>query len=136
MSRFDKDYLNGLTATYERPVQPEPHTFRWDHPLDWEWRRMYERDPKGAVRLLRGEAAHELTKYIMDRCQFFGADWRPEGPMARIEITLHDRGTYANLIPDARREEAHQERERTTKRLTESLPYGLAEAARDFYEID
>ena len=136
MSLYTYDLVKMVTRA--NPIKPaRTERFVFEQPITPELRYELQRRPKETTDYLRRMAASELADAILEHCAFFHKDWfdvTDPDPRVRIELTVNDRGTYENMIPNERREAADQERVRTTKRLTESLPYGLAEAAQDFYE--
>ena len=127
------DYLKSATTTSRRPTTlSEPITFRWDYLLDRWWDEMYTICPEQAVQFLRSKAAASLAEYIMDNCQFFDAGWRPTGLVARIEITLNDRGAYENMLHDVRREQRDITRYQTLEEVKRYTPYGFERG--EFYD--
>lgn len=84
---------------------------------------------------LKRAAAHELADFIFAKCKFFEVpDLMGDDLKLQIELTINDRGAYENWLPVVeQRGKAAGERQ-AVKRMVDSLPYGLADAAREFYE--
>jgi hypothetical protein len=118
-----------------RPA-PEPITFRFDAEPDARdlamCRGIREREELWAR--WKRRAAVELAEVIAKHCRWFDASSPINGPSVRLEVTLHDRGQYERWLPVERAQGRNEGDARAVKRLTDSLPHGLADAATEFYE--
>lgn len=84
---------------------------------------------------LKQRAAYKMADYLFKNCKFFEVpDLMSRDLKLQIEITIEDRGAYENWIPVAEQRGKALGRKQAIKEMVESLPYGMADAAREFYE--
>lgn len=108
--------------TFEVPKRPEPQTFRVEQPLDMFQLDYFRRDPAGFRRALKLSMARRLAAYIADQSQLLDMSAVTlRDPVVRIEITFNDCGSYANWLPEERREGKTEGVKQTIK----ALPYGF-----------
>lgn len=84
---------------------------------------------------LKNQAAHELARLIFENCKFFDvSDVMSNDMKLQLELTINDRGTYENWLPITEQQGKAEGRKQAVIEMVESLPYGLADAAAEFYE--
>jgi hypothetical protein len=110
-----------LPVTFRFDASPDPHELAMCRGIG-EREQLYKR--------LKRQASFELAEKIAKECKWFDAGCGIEGPRIRLEVTLHDSGSYE----DWRRTGAREGRKAAIKEMMESLPYGMADAAKEFYE--
>jgi len=113
-------------------------TFRCEEPIDPDTVRILGRGQRAFdeyLHALKRSIAFKLADHLMERCVPLTQNDLMSGRRKLfIEIVINDRGAHERDLDFARSVAEKEERERVTKRLVASLPYGLAEAAQEFYE--
>lgn len=120
-----------------RPERPEPLNFAVREIADaFELRMARTPEERGRVfERLKSQAAGKLAKFIFGNCKFFEVpDLMSNDLKLQIELTINDRGAYENYLPVAEQQGEAKGRAMAVKQMVESLPYGLADAAAEFYE--
>lgn len=123
-----------------RPARPEPTLFAFDEGVDQHELAIARRHEgqEGVDRLferLKRKAAQRFAEHIANHCQWFEVkDAMSRELRLRLEVTLSDRGSYENWLPVAEHRGRHLGWKQAMQACTESLPYGMADAAREFYE--
>lgn len=119
------------------PERPEPINFAFRRQADWHelsFCRSREEREQLYARMKR-HAAHALAEHIAAHCKWMDRTAPHDKDLVlQIELTIQDRGAYENYIPKARQEGRSEGWSAALKAATQSLPYGLADAASDFYE--
>lgn len=119
------------------PQRPQPLNFAFREKVD-ERQFAYARSDIERQRLfdeLKRYAAHKLADHIAAHCKWFDVSMPMFGaPHLQIELTINDRGAYVNYLPVERDSGRREGRAAALKACAESLPYGLADAAAEFYE--
>lgn len=131
---INRDWL--MPYEVRNPDRPQPMNFAFRETVDHR-QLSFCRDMDDRRRLfddLKRRAAHALAQHIAKHCKWFDASPPTYGELAiQLELTISDRGSYENWLPVERQAGRREGREQALKQCAESLPYGLAEAAMEFY---
>jgi hypothetical protein len=131
-------YLESLMPLeIRRPEQPEPMNFAFDRCVSRDDLR-FCRTVEERNRLFEGlkrYAAGCLADHIAKHCKWFERSYpMDDGLRLRLELTISDRGAYENWVPVAEARGSARGKEQAIREMVASLPYGLADAAREYYE--
>lgn len=133
MSIF-KDQL--MPMEIRHPERPAPMNFAFRRAVDWRelsFCRTQEEREMLFTRLKR-YAAGALAEHIAQHCKWMERTMPTDGSMLlQLELTIQDRGAYENWLPRAREEGRKDGWNAAMNAATKSLPYGLADAATEFY---
>lgn len=93
-------------------------------------------DRQRLFEVMKRRASAKLAAFIFTNCKFFdrsmpGLDRDLE---LCIELSIEDRGAYVNYLPIERQHGRNEGWHKAMKACAESLPYGLQEAAGEFYD--
>lgn len=120
-----------------RPEAPRPATFVYRRSVDrtmLQFCRTREERDRLFEDLKRG-TARELAQHIAAHCKWMDREPIGFGDLClELELTIHDRGAYQNYVPEARLQGEKSGWTRAMDAAARSLPYGLVDAAGDFYE--
>lgn len=119
------------------PERPEPINFAYRERVDFGDMRdpTDPRERHEHFERLKRNAANKLANHIAMHCKWF--DMRD--PLAggdvvlQLELTIADRGAYENWLPNERGAGKREGYAAAMKQAAASLPYGLADAATEFY---
>lgn len=119
------------------PARPAPINFAYRERVDLrDMRNPY--DPKERhehFERLKHHAADKLAQHIAAHCKWFDMPDPIAGGdlVLQLELTISDRGAYENWLPHERGAGKREGYATAMKQAAESLPYGLADAATEFY---
>lgn len=120
-----------------RPDRPESMNFAFRKSVDPE-SLYFARSADDRQRLfdrLKWDAARALADHIAKHCKWFDRSTPMNRDMAiQIELTINDRGAYENFFPVAKQEGRKEGWASAMRAAAESLPYGIADAATEYYE--
>ena len=119
------------------PERPEPLDFAFDRCIPWEELRFCrtQEERERLFKDLKRMAAHQLAQHIAKHCKWFDRGMQLDGSMRlTLELTINDKGAYRNWIPQAEQEGRKEGWASAMREAARSLPYGLADAASEFYE--
>ena len=127
MARLMKDFVAEML--YEPPKRAEPKVFVYQRVLDRNeleyLRRGLEVD---YVKYIKRDMARALADHIFKECQVFqipGMQELMQGYPIRMELTINDRGTYENLIPQAERVARSVGIKAGKDEVKRTIPYGF-----------
>jgi len=127
MARLMKDFVAEML--YEPPKRAEPKVLVYERVLD---RHELQHLKRGAeveyIRYIKQEMAHKLADHILKECQVFqipGMQELMRGYPIRMELTINDRGTYENLIPQAERVARSVGVKAGKDEVKRTIPYGF-----------
>lgn len=129
------DFMRPLEIRH--PLPPESLVFACREIADaFELRMARTPEERGRVfERLKKQASRKLAAFVMENCKFFEVpDLMSDDMRLHIEVTINDRGAYENWLPVAEQRARREGERKAVTRMVESLPYGLADAAREFYE--
>jgi hypothetical protein len=120
-----------------RPEPPKPFNFAFRSVVPQEELRFARSidERRYLFEQLKRRAAHELALSIAEHCKWFDASMPMNGDLAlQLEVTINDKGAYKNWIPRAEQEGRAEGWARAMSAAARSLPYGIADAASEFYD--
>lgn len=86
------------------------------------------------AKYIKRRMCQKIAAELVERCApFMVEDVTRDGQEYQIEIYLSDRGAYEHWLPQERRQGQQEGYKHAEKVLTDSLPYGLADAATEAY---
>jgi hypothetical protein len=126
-----------LPVEIQNPEPPRPINFAFQRAVD-PFELSLCRDHNDRRRLfdsLKRKASAALADHIAEHCKWFDIP-APErrGMVLQLELTISDRGAYVNYSRVARDEGFRDGWSRAQATCAASLPYGIADAAQEFYE--
>lgn len=129
------DFMRPLEI--RNPQAPAPFTVAVREIADaFELRMARTPQERGQVfERLKRNACQKLAVHLFQNCKFFEVpNLMSDDLQLQIELTVSDRGAYENWLPVAEQRARREGERKAVARMVESLPYGLADAAREFYE--
>lgn len=127
MARLMKDFVAEML--YEPPKRAEPKVFVYQRVLDRnELRHLKTGSEVDYIQYIKREMAHKLADHIFKECQVFQIPEVQElmqGYPIRMELTINDRGTYENLIPQAERVARSAGVKAGKDEVKRTIPYGF-----------
>jgi len=127
MARLTKDFVAEML--YEPPKRAEPKVFTYQKVLDRnELQHLSRRGEVDFIRYIKQGMARALADHIFKECQVFQIPEMRElmsGYPIRMELTINDRGTYENLIPQAERVARSNGIKAGATAVMRTIPYGF-----------
>lgn len=119
-----------------RPTPPEAMTFCFIGEVDPIALRYARTNAERQVLFdrLKRQAARELADFIFEKCKLFESRRMDRDGSMEMELTISDRGAYVHYVREADALGHERGRKQAIKQMVESLPYGMADAAQEFYE--
>jgi len=126
-----------LPMEIRHPERPAPMNFAFRRAIDRHELRFCRsvEEREALFTRLKRYAAGALAEHIAAHCKWMDRSFPMDGSLLlHLELTIQDRGAYENWLPRAREEGRRDGWKDAMTAATRSLPYGLADAASDFYE--
>jgi hypothetical protein len=132
MNTFDKL----LPFEIQRPETPRPISFAFRHRADPYELGLLQEDRQRYFERIKRKAAGALADHIAEHCKWFDVSIPQHDPYLtlQLELTIEDRGAYVNYAREARTAGFSDGWARAQAACAASLPYGVADAAQEFYE--